>query len=112
MKLDKRKTEQISENITEIFELRERMENTPWIRLRNRLVTELSNKRRELGISQTDMAKMMNASNSSNITRFESMTIIRDGESVEPPNPTIKTIASYAAALGLELDFRLVPFEK
>jgi len=111
VKLDKRKTEQISENITEIFELRERMENTPWIRLRNRLVTELSNKRRELGISQTDMAKMLNASNSS-ITRFESMTIIKDGEPVEPPNPTIKTIASYAAALGLEIDFRLVPFEK
>ena len=111
MRLNKNKSEQISENIKEIFALRARMENTPWIRLRNRLVTELFNKRRELGISQTDMAKALNTSNGS-ITRFESMAIIKDGEPVEPPNPTIKTIASYAAALGLELDFRLVPSEK
>jgi transcriptional regulator with XRE-family HTH domain len=84
------------------------MESVPWIRLRNRLVTELANKRRELGISQTDMAKALNTSNGS-ITRFENMAIIKDGEPIEPPNPTIKTIASYAAVLGLELDFQLIP---
>jgi DNA-binding XRE family transcriptional regulator len=99
--------EQISENIREIFELRERMEHTPWIRLRNRLVTELSNKRRELGITQKDMAKALNTSNGT-ITRFENMSVIKNGKPVDPPNPTIKTIASYAAVLGVELEFRLV----
>ena len=107
MRLDKNKSEQTAENIQGLYSLRERMERTPWIRLRNRLVTELANKRRELGISQTDMAKALNTSNGS-ITRFESMVIIKDGAPVEPPNPTIKTIASYAAVLGLEVDFRLV----
>ena len=111
MGLNKTKIEQISENIQKIFELRERMESTPWIRLRNRLVLELAEKRRESGVTQTDMAKALNTSTGS-ITRFESMTVIKDGEPVEPPNPTIKTIASYAAVLGLELDFRLVPFDK
>jgi DNA-binding XRE family transcriptional regulator len=101
------KTEQISENIREISELREMMEHTPWIRLRNRLVTELSNKRRELGITQKDMAKALNTSNGT-ITRFENMSLIKNGKPIEPPNPTIKTIASYAAVLGLELDFQLM----
>ena len=109
MSLGKSKAEQASENIKAIFELREQMESTPWIRLRNRLVTELSNKRRELGISKTNMAKAMETSNGS-ITRFENMAIIKKGKPIEPPNPTIKTIASYATALGLEIDFRLVPF--
>jgi DNA-binding XRE family transcriptional regulator len=101
------KTEQISENIREISRLRERMENTPWIRLRNRLVTALANKRRELGITQKDMAKALNTSNGT-ITRFENMSAIKNGKPVDPPNPTIKTIASYAAVLGVELEFRLV----
>jgi len=111
MGLDKTQTEQISENIQKIFELRERMESVPWIRLRNRLASELADKRRESGVTQTDMAKALNTSNGS-ITRFESMTVIKDGEPVEPSNPTIKTIASYAEVLGLELDFRLIPLEK
>jgi DNA-binding XRE family transcriptional regulator len=91
----------------EISEQRERMENTPWIRLRNRLVTELANKRRELGITQKDMAKALNTSNGT-ITRFENMSVIKNGKPTDPPNPTIKTIASYAAVLGVELEFRLV----
>ena len=111
MSLGKNKTEQVSENIKAIFELKERMEHTPWIRLRNRLVTELSNKRRELGFSQTYMAEALNTSNGS-ITRFEGMAITKDGKPIKPPNPTVKTIASYAAALGLEIDFRLVPIAK
>jgi len=107
MNLGKSKTEQISENIKEISELRETMESIPWIRLRNRLVTELSNKRRELGITQKDMANALDTYGGS-ITRFENMSVIKNGKPVNPPNPTIKTIASYAAALGLELEFRLV----
>ena len=107
MRANKIKTEQISASIKEVSELRERMEHTPWIRLRNRLVTELANKRRELGITQTDMAKALDTSNGS-ITRFENMSLIKNGKPIEPPNPTIKTIASYAAVLGLELDFQLI----
>lgn len=99
------------ENIKKLRALREQMEAEPWARFRSRLVTALANKRRELGVSQNDMAKILNTA-SSNITRFESMAITKKGKPVTPPNPTLKSIVSYATALGLYIDFKLVPIEK
>lgn len=99
------------ENIRELHALRNQMEAEPWIYFRNRLISALANKRRELGISQNDMAKILGTASSS-ITRFESMAITKKGKPVTPPNPTLKSIVSYATALGFDIDFKLVPFKE
>jgi transcriptional regulator with XRE-family HTH domain len=103
-------SKELRENIEANQELREQLESEPWISLRNRLVFALAGKRRELGVSQADLAKAMNTPHSS-ITRFESLAVMKKGKPVSPPNPTLKYLASYAAALGLDIEFQLVPAE-
>jgi predicted XRE-type DNA-binding protein len=101
-------TQDIAESTRALHDLREQMEEEPWIRFRNRLVADLVNKRRELHVTQTEITNAMKVPQSS-ITRFESMAISKKGKPVSPPNPTIKFIASYAAALGLDIEFKFVP---
>ena len=91
-------------------ELRKTLKIEPWINMRNRLVYALAGKRRELGITQTDLAKTMDAPQSS-ITRFENVAVVKKGKVVSPTNPTMKFIASYATALGYDIDFKLIPRE-
>ena len=99
------------DHIRELHALRSQMEAEPWIHFRNRLISALANKRRELGVSQNDMAKILGTAGSG-ITRFESMAITKKGKPVTPPNPTLKSIVTYAAALGYGIDFTLVPLEE
>ena len=49
----------LMQNIKAAQELREQMEEEPWIRIRNSLVYLLVSKRRELGVSQADLAQAM-----------------------------------------------------
>lgn len=69
--------------------LREQMEKEPWIHFRNKLISELVAKRRELGITQTDIASAMNVPSTS-ITRFESMAIMKKGGAYQSSKPNDK----------------------
>ena len=93
----------LQENFKKRQELVEASEDTPWIITRNKLITVLTDKRRELGISQTTMAKALNTSQSA-INRFEGIVT---NKGTNPSNPTIKFIASYVDALGMDVDFQL-----
>ena len=83
-----------------------RMEDEQWIRLRNDLVTQLVDKRRELGRSQSEIAKALNT-DQGNIARFENLRLSRKGAPVTPHNPTLKFLSAYAEALGCVIDFRV-----
>ena len=104
-------SKELREKIKSNQELRKQIEAEHWVRLRKKLVLTLAGKRREMGVSQADLANAMNVTRS-NITRFESMAVTKNGSPVNPPNPTVKFISSYAAALGLDIEFQLVPSEK
>jgi transcriptional regulator with XRE-family HTH domain len=102
---------EIAEKAKALHILQEQMEEEPWIRFRNKIVADLINKRRELGVTQKSIADAMDIPHTS-ITRFESMVIVKKGKPVSPPNPTLKYLASYAAVLGLDIEFKFVPSSK
>jgi predicted XRE-type DNA-binding protein len=83
-------------------------EGEQWIRLRCKIVLALADKRKELGISQNEIANALNTTQGS-ITRFESQTLYRKGAPVTPHNPTLKFLSAYAEALGCEIGFHLIP---
>ena len=84
------------------------MQEVPWIRCRNNLIRALVQKRMTMGVSSTDMADALKT-NLSSVARFEYMSFPKNGIPIKQPTPTLKFAAMYADALGMEIDFRLVP---
>lgn len=92
----------------ELAELKRQCTEIPWIRFRNDLITALVRKRREVGLSPQDLAETLGTSHSA-ISRFEYMPWPKQRIPAIPQTPTVKFIARYANALGMDIEFQLVP---